>query len=545
MASKIQFRRDTSAQWSAVNPTLAQGEFGLDLDTMRFKLGTGALAWSLLPWYTADTASLSAAISGKLDASVYQSASGAWESTYSTVGANSAQWAAGTSGGAAQSDLLYVSGQVSGKLDASVYQSASGAWASAYSTVASNSAAWSSTSVYDATFTSASLVGGILPVTHNLGRKYVVVTVVDSDNRIVVPSDVTFSTTGVLSADLTVFAGMSGTWSVHVFGKMDASAYAGTSGSFSETTSTVAANSGRWESAYSTTAANSAAWGAAPSGIVYTGTAERTVGGISEGQSFSGATMSEMWDALIKQEKFPTLVSPSSTFTSTVEGYREVGGAIASIAFASSFSRGSITPQYTALSPLRSGPPNAHQYTGTGLASVSTSSLTDSQTVTGYTVLINGQSWQGRVAYDDGVQPKSSYGNDYSTPLAAGSTSYVTRTITGVYPYYASTATIGTMTKQALASHSSSYVQTNMVAEDDSSKQEADFPAAWSAITGVQFYNTINSTWEWIGGSKANSLLTFDAGATTYSIQGSTINYTTYTNNGSKSGARQLRWYTT
>ncbi len=101
-------------------------------------------------------ASLTGDLASKLDSSVYAgtsggfssaqstvaSSSGAWQGTVSTVNANSAQWAAGTSGGAAQSDLLYVSGQVSGKLNASVYSAASGSWQSTYSTVSANSGAW-------------------------------------------------------------------------------------------------------------------------------------------------------------------------------------------------------------------------------------------------------------------------------------------------------------------------------------------------------------------------------------------------------------------
>ena len=33
----VQFRRDTAAKWTLNNPTLAEGEFGLELDTGYFK----------------------------------------------------------------------------------------------------------------------------------------------------------------------------------------------------------------------------------------------------------------------------------------------------------------------------------------------------------------------------------------------------------------------------------------------------------------------------------------------------------------------------
>lgn len=45
---KIQFRRDTAAQWSLHNPVLLDGEIGIESDTHRFKLGDGTTAWSSL-----------------------------------------------------------------------------------------------------------------------------------------------------------------------------------------------------------------------------------------------------------------------------------------------------------------------------------------------------------------------------------------------------------------------------------------------------------------------------------------------------------------
>ena len=41
MASKIQLRRDSSANWAGTNPVLAEGEMGVELDTNRSKLGDG------------------------------------------------------------------------------------------------------------------------------------------------------------------------------------------------------------------------------------------------------------------------------------------------------------------------------------------------------------------------------------------------------------------------------------------------------------------------------------------------------------------------
>lgn len=48
MAIQIQLRRGTAALWTSTNPTLAQGEIGLEYDTGLFKIGDGATAWTSL-----------------------------------------------------------------------------------------------------------------------------------------------------------------------------------------------------------------------------------------------------------------------------------------------------------------------------------------------------------------------------------------------------------------------------------------------------------------------------------------------------------------
>jgi hypothetical protein len=47
----IKLRRGTAAQWTATNPVLAEGEVGLETDTRKFKVGTGAGAWNSLQYW--------------------------------------------------------------------------------------------------------------------------------------------------------------------------------------------------------------------------------------------------------------------------------------------------------------------------------------------------------------------------------------------------------------------------------------------------------------------------------------------------------------
>lgn len=271
---------------------------------------------------------------------------------------------------------------------------------------------------------------------------------------------------------------------------------------------------------------------------------EIAVGGVPIGTTFSGLTPSQVFDMIFYPELFPTLVNPSSTFVLTQAGLQEIGLLIPTLNFSSTFNRGTITPAY-GTSGFRSGLPNEYNYTGTGLSDVSSTLLTNSQTVNNYTVLIGAQNWTGSVDYDGGEQPLSNKGNNFNTPLAAGTTSTITRTITGVYPYFGTTVDITTRTKQTLALHNATYWQVNMVAESGGNKQTVWLPDAFIAITGIQFYNTVSSTWEWIGGSKANSLLTFTVTTTQIDVNGTQIDYDVYTHNGALIGARQLRFYTT
>lgn len=48
MATRIQLRRGTAAQWTVSNPVLAQGEFGVEVDTGKFKIGNGTSTWTTL-----------------------------------------------------------------------------------------------------------------------------------------------------------------------------------------------------------------------------------------------------------------------------------------------------------------------------------------------------------------------------------------------------------------------------------------------------------------------------------------------------------------
>jgi hypothetical protein len=64
MATKIQVRRDTAANWTSANPTLSDGEIGYETDTGYMKIGDGTTAWASLGYFVdADDANTTYTIS--------------------------------------------------------------------------------------------------------------------------------------------------------------------------------------------------------------------------------------------------------------------------------------------------------------------------------------------------------------------------------------------------------------------------------------------------------------------------------------------------
>lgn len=267
-----------------------------------------------------------------------------------------------------------------------------------------------------------------------------------------------------------------------------------------------------------------------------------SVGGIPNASTFFATpkTFEETMQAMFYPTLYPALQDPGNSFSDNVANLQEIGTSI-NIQFTSSFSRGSINPQYTAASPYRSGLGNTVLYTGTGLVNVGSYPLSPNiQTVSGYVVLIGTQTWTSAWSYDVGVQPKDSVGNDYMSPWPAGTTGYQSTSFEGVYALYGTTSTISNPdTKQALVSMlTGNNVVFALVAQPTSSPaQSFDIPDAWTGaptnrpLVGLEQFNTLTSTWDSILLSQW----------TTSSITHGGINYTRYTWNGDPIGARQIR----
>jgi hypothetical protein len=87
MAVKLQFRRDTAANWETNNTILSEGELGLDTTNERFKIGDGVNGWNAIDFaqYTnkAETFTATTTIVGSAGTSdwVLQT-SGDWDGIY-------------------------------------------------------------------------------------------------------------------------------------------------------------------------------------------------------------------------------------------------------------------------------------------------------------------------------------------------------------------------------------------------------------------------------------------------------------------------------
>jgi len=82
MPSRIQLRRDTAANWTAINPVLAQGEPGLDTTIGLLKFGDGITAWNSLPYSGVNPSAVGNIIPALGNVYTLGNATNTWKSLY-------------------------------------------------------------------------------------------------------------------------------------------------------------------------------------------------------------------------------------------------------------------------------------------------------------------------------------------------------------------------------------------------------------------------------------------------------------------------------
>ena len=188
----------------------------------------------------------------------------------------------------------------------------------------------------------------------------------------------------------------------------------------------------------------------------------KTAGKYTNGQTIPliGKTPQEAFNDIFREPLFPTLVSPSLNALSFNKGsIQEAGATLTDLILTAVFNRGSITPQYSAVNAFRSGLPIQHLFTRPGGNTVTpNSSLNLSNTIASYVVALGTNNFTAQVNYDAGVQPKDNMGNNFDTPLVAGSSNILTATFQGIYPIFYSVSNTPPVANQALINTSTKSV---------------------------------------------------------------------------------------
>lgn len=254
-------------------------------------------------------------------------------------------------------------------------------------------------------------------------------------------------------------------------------------------------------------------------------TAAIDVGGIKTNDSFPvGTSYDSMWDALLNPTLNPTFTNPSATLSGTGDKLLEAGSTLVATITAT-FIRGSITPAY-GTSGYRSGA--ATDYTlNSGVAQAGN---TWSETVSAAN-----RTFSAVVNYDAGEQPKDSKGNNYDSPLAAGSVTTNTVSYEFVDALWANTSNIGTIAKLTLVSKSAKQKDLSFPAQTVANPEVFDVPASWT-VTAVQVKNDLSGQYEDASSQFTVTDTTHDDAA------GTSVAYKRYTFNlGYGTGARQVR----
>lgn len=271
-------------------------------------------------------------------------------------------------------------------------------------------------------------------------------------------------------------------------------------------------------------------------------------GNISVGSKLENLTLQEFAERLLTKEINPVITQPTASLaiSGLAAGLQEIGTQ-ATLSFTSTFNRGRVNKGWgdkAIMNAYYSGLPTTYTYTGPSLPSdaVSSTALTDSQSAADYIVTDGAQSWKVVVAYEAGdYQPLTNYSNNYSTKCAAGSKTSNTITITGVYPVYATTANITTLTKQSLMSKGN--IQKQMAGETATNKWTVQYPASWGDAKGFQVADVGSTNFNYMGGGQAQSLALWTKSDTTVDVNdnATSVPYKQYVFNGPLQGIMQLK----
>ncbi|MBP5593919.1 MAG: hypothetical protein J6Y02_00960 [Pseudobutyrivibrio sp.] len=251
----------------------------------------------------------------------------------------------------------------------------------------------------------------------------------------------------------------------------------------------------------------------------------KTTGGINAGANYpQGTTFEKLFRDMLNPIEYPTLTNPSASITGTGDKLLEKGDSV-SVTLTAALDRGEITPAY-GTSGYRSGPATDYTLNGGSAQAGATFEETVTEQNASFTVVIN---------YSQGEQPKDSVGNDYSSPLSAGSVTSDALTYEFVNALWSNTATVNTIAKNALVSASAKEHIFVFPPTTVTYPEVFDVPSSWT-VTHVDVKNTLSNQWEDCSTEFTITTTTHDDAG------GNSTSYDRYTCNlGYAMGSREIR----
>lgn len=257
------------------------------------------------------------------------------------------------------------------------------------------------------------------------------------------------------------------------------------------------------------------------------------VGGISKGTTvgdLNGKTINQMFDDLLFPTVNPTYVAPSASIAfKSYATLQKVGS--------TGPTEGNFTTGYNAGAINVNGVKQADRggalKEGESFIYVNN---TPSSTELPATLALGNTTFKYRASYEAGPQPKDNKGNNYGTPLAAGTVDSAAITVNGTHPYYASTATAGQLTEQPLLGWNAAAGQMTtprfvLQPHSAAAKQMMKFPRK---LTQLQMLNTVSNQMEVV------SFSDWSESSATESTNGVETTYYTYEYSGSDRGSVTL-----
>lgn len=251
----------------------------------------------------------------------------------------------------------------------------------------------------------------------------------------------------------------------------------------------------------------------------------KTVGGCVSGMHYEeGTTLERIFRDMLNPTEYPTFINPSASIVGSGNHILETGSST-QITIAAILHRGSIDPAY-GTSGYRSGPPDKYSFNDGPQTTVDICQETVTEQNNTFNVVI---------FYEAGEQPKDSKGNDYDSPLPAGSVRSSNLVYEFVDAMWANTASINTIAKLSLVSKSAGNYIFDFPPQTVANPEVFDIPASWTVGT-IQVLNEMSGKYE-------DCSQEFDISNVSHDNAGGvSVAYKRYTDNrGYSAGARKIK----